>query len=59
MERATPHSREWTRPLRVLAVQCPLHTRPITQPPVYATPTPHRRTQGDGGIYRATYSVAR
>jgi len=31
---ATPHGREWTRPLRVLAVQCPLQTSPVTQPPV-------------------------
>jgi len=31
---ATPRGREWTRPLCVLAVQCPLQTSPITQPPV-------------------------
>ena len=30
---ATPRGREWTRPLRVLAVPCPLQTSPITQPP--------------------------
>jgi len=29
---ATPHCREWTRQLRVLDVQCPLQTSPITQP---------------------------
>jgi len=29
---ATPHSRKWTRPLRVLVVQYPLQTNPITQP---------------------------
>jgi len=28
----TPHGKEWTRPLRVLAVQYPLQTSPITQP---------------------------
>jgi len=28
----TPHSIECTRPLRVLAVQCPLQRSPITQP---------------------------
>jgi len=26
-----PRGREWTRPLRVLAMQCPLQTSPITQ----------------------------
>jgi len=31
---ATPHGRERTRPLRVLAVQSPLQTSPITQPRV-------------------------
>jgi len=32
---ATPHGREWARPLRVLAVQCPLQqASPITQPRV-------------------------
>jgi len=28
---ATPHGRKWTRPLCVLAAQCPLQTSPITQ----------------------------
>ena len=28
------HGREWTRPLHVLAVQCPLQTSLITRPPV-------------------------
>jgi len=41
---ATTHGREWTRPLRLLAVQCPLQTSPVTQSPVCATPTPHRHT---------------
>jgi len=45
---ATAYGREWTRPLRMLAVQCPLYTSPITQPPVHATFTPHRRTHDDG-----------
>ena len=31
---ATPHSRKWTRPLRVLAVQCPQQMSPMNQPPV-------------------------
>jgi len=37
------HGREWTRLLRVLAVQCPLQTSPITQPPVryIHTTVPH------------------
>jgi len=36
----TPVGRKWTRPLRMLAVQCPLQTSPITQPRVaYDTST--------------------
>jgi len=34
-----PHSREWTRPLHVLAVQCLLQTSPVTQPPVHCIHT--------------------
>ena len=39
----TLHGRKWTRPLRVLPVQCPLQTSPITQPPVrhIHTAVPH------------------
>jgi len=46
----TPHGREWTRPLHVLAVQCPLQTTPDTQPPVCYIHT----TQTHNGIYRAS-----
>jgi len=39
------HGKEWTRPLRVLSVQCPLQTSPITQPWIRhihtAVPVPH------------------
>ena len=28
----TPHDRECTHPLHVLAVQCPMQTSPVTQP---------------------------
>jgi len=44
---ATPHGRKWTRPLHVLAVQCPLQTRPVTHPRVrhihnaVTVPVPH------------------
>jgi len=42
---AIPHDGEWTRPLRVLAVQCPLQTSPIAQPRARhihtAVPLPH------------------
>jgi len=52
---ATPHRREWTHPLRVQAVQCPLQTSPITQLPVrYIHIT--RRTHNDG-IYCASISM--
>jgi len=34
---ATRHGRKWSCPLRVLAVECPLQTSPITQPRVYGT----------------------
>jgi len=46
---ATPHGRQCTRPLHVLAVQCPLQISPITQPRVrynhsrgYATTIPRK-----------------
>ena len=32
---ATPHGRECTRPLRVLAVKCALQPNPVTQPRVH------------------------
>jgi len=41
-----PHGRKWTRPLRVLSVQRPLQTSPITQPPlryIHTTQTDTRR----------------
>jgi len=39
-----PHGRECTRLLRVLAVQCPLQTSPVTQPRVHYIQTmiPHQ-----------------
>jgi len=41
---ATPHGRECTRPLRVLAVQCPLRSSPVTQPRIHYIHTmiPHQ-----------------
>jgi len=41
---ATPHGREWTRPLHVLAVQCPLQMSPITQLPVWYIHSTQRDT---------------
>jgi len=52
---ATPHDKEWTRPLHVLLyVQCLLayYRRVQSLSRRYATSAPHRRTHNDG-VYRA------
>jgi len=35
LEQTTPHGRECTRPLHVLAAPCPLQTSPVTQPCIH------------------------
>jgi len=52
---ATPHDRKLTRPLRLLAVQCPLYTSPSLSRQ-YATSTPHRRH--DDSTSRCGTSIA-
>ena len=55
---ATPHGRECTRLLHVLAVQCPLQTNPVTQPRILYIHTmiPQQRNKGCIG-YNATLYI--
>ena len=55
----TTHGRECTRPLRALAVQRPLQTSPITQPPARYIRAPHRRGHAMTAYTALAYSVAR
>jgi len=46
----TPHGRECTRLLRVLAVQCPLQTSPVTHPWVHYIRTMIRHQSLDTSV---------